>query len=268
MRNLITRSISGFVYVSLFLFAILFDAKSYIAITAIFATICIWEFSKIIQFKNSIPYILLAISVYYFSFKLSEKVTLFLLIATLLCSVRLIYNLYNKNKKQRYPSTTIDKIDVTVRYIVLPFSFLIALPFIFGEYQPKIVICILIFIWVNDSFAYLIGKNFGKRKIFESVSPKKTIEGFIGGWIFSLITAFFISQQYTDSTINLIDWFSIASILSIFGTIGDLIESKFKRQANIKDSGNIMPGHGGMLDRLDSLFFAAPFVFLYLYFFI
>jgi phosphatidate cytidylyltransferase len=130
------------------------------------------------------------------------------------------------------------------------------------------VIAILIFIWVNDSFAYLVGKNFGKRKLFESVSPKKTIEGFIGGWVFSLIAAFFISQQHNNSDINLVDWIIIASILSIIGTIGDLVESKFKRQANVKDSGTIMPGHGGMLDRLDSLFFAAPFVFLYLHFFI
>ena len=126
----------------------------------------------------------------------------------------------------------------------------------------------LIFIWVNDSFAYLVGKNFGKTKLFESVSPKKTIEGFLGGLIFSLIAAYFITHQHDNPRITLLDWMIIAAILSILGTIGDLIESKFKRQANSKDSGNIMPGHGGMLDRLDSLFFAAPFVYLYLYFII
>ena len=155
-----------------------------------------------------------------------------------------------------------------IRYLILPFSFLIATPFVFGTYQPKIVISILIFIWVNDSFAYLVGKNFGKRKLFERVSPKKTIEGFIGGWAFSLIAAYFISNQHSELNITLVDWMIIASILSVFGTIGDLIESKFKRQANIKDSGNIMPGHGGLLDRLDSLFFAAPFVYLYLHYII
>jgi len=266
MPNFVTRLISGLVYVSLFIFAILFDAKSYIAITSVFAAVCIWEFSKIVTFKNIIPYILLAIAIYYFPFKVSENVLVFLLIATLLCAIRLIYNLYNKTAN--YPSANIDKFDLTIRYIILPFCFLINLPFIFGDYQPEIVICILLFIWVNDSFAYLVGKNFGKTKLFESVSPKKTIEGFIGGWIFSLIAAYFISQQHSDPTINLVDWVIIASILSIFGTIGDLVESKFKRQANVKDSGSIMPGHGGMLDRLDSLFFAAPFVFLYLFYFI
>ena len=261
-----TRLISGFVYVSLFLFSILFDPKSYIAITALFASICIWEFSKIVKFKSVVPYILFAISIYYFPFRISEKIQIFLLIATLLCSVRLIYNLYTKTKT--YPAVAIDKFDLTVRYIILPFSFLIALPFVFGAYQPTIIICILVFIWVNDSFAFLVGKNIGKRKLFESVSPKKTIEGFVGGWVFSLLAAYIISVVHTHPTILLADWMIIASILSVFGTIGDLVESKFKRQANVKDSGTIMPGHGGLLDRLDSLFFAAPFVFLYLHFLI
>ena len=164
--------------------------------------------------------------------------------------------------------TMFQRLFLQLIYLVLPFYFLISIPFIFGDYQPEILICILIFIWVNDSFAYLVGKNFGKNKLFKSVSPKKTIEGFIGGLVFSLIAAFFITQQHNNQKITLLDWMIIAAILSIIGTIGDLIESKFKRQANIKDSGNIMPGHGGLLDRLDSLFFAAPFVYLYLYFII
>jgi len=264
MRNLITRSISGFVYVSLFLAAILYDAKSYIVLTGLFSMICLWEFSKLVQLKNPIPYLLLPVSVYYFTNHITEKAILFTLIITLLCSIRLIYQLYRSGSK--YPVTIVDKLDVALRYLILPFSFLIITPFVFGEYQPKIVICILIFIWVNDSFAYLVGKNFGKHKLFESVSPKKTIEGFFGGWAFSIIAAFFISKQHQHSSISMIDWMVIASILSVFGTIGDLIESKFKRQANIKDSGNIMPGHGGLLDRLDSLFFAAPFVYLYLHY--
>jgi phosphatidate cytidylyltransferase len=268
MRNLITRLISGFFYVSLFIFATLFDAKSYIAITSIFAAICIWEFSKIVKFKNIIPYILLGIMVYFFVYPYSNSFFTLDIISggTVGGLLILIYLLYSK--KVIKTETLSQRLFLQLIYIVLPFYYLISIPFVFGEYQPKIVIAILIFIWVNDSFAYLVGKNFGKRKLFESVSPKKTIEGFIGGWVFSLIAAFFISQQHNNSDINLVDWIIIASILSIIGTIGDLVESKFKRQANVKDSGTIMPGHGGMLDRLDSLFFAAPFVFLYLHFFI
>lgn len=266
MHNLITRSISGFVYVTLYLFAILYDAKSYIALTAIFAIICIWEFSKLIQSKNIIPYLFLGGMLYFFTYPIegfSSETSLGFTVVGLLI---LIYFLFSLKKIK--VETTFHRLFLQLIYLVLPFYFLISIPFIFGEYQPKILICVLIFIWVNDSFAYLVGKNFGKTKLFESVSPKKTIEGFIGGLVFSLIAAFLITQQHNHPKITLVDWMIIAAILSIIGTIGDLIESKFKRQANIKDSGNIMPGHGGLLDRLDSLFFAAPFVYLYLYFII
>lgn len=128
------------------------------------------------------------------------------------------------------------------------------------------MISILVLIWVNDSFAFLVGKNFGKKKLFVSVSPKKTQEGFLGGFIFTLVAANIIST--INKEYALVNWLIIASIVSVIGTIGDLIESKLKRQANIKDSGNIMPGHGGILDRLDSLLFAAPFVYLYINFII
>ena len=97
-----------------------------------------------------------------------------------------------------------------------------------------------------------------------SVSPKKTIEGFIGGIVFTMIAAVVIS--YYSDLLSRVHWIILSIIVSVMGTLGDLIESKFKREANIKDSGNIMPGHGGMLDRLDSLIFIAPFVYLYLYF--
>jgi len=115
---------------------------------------------------------------------------------------------------------------------------------------------------VNDSFAFLIGKNFGKQKLFEKISPKKTVEGFLGGLLFSCIASYFIAT-FTH-TLTFTHWLILSIIISVFGTLGDLIESKFKRQANVKDSGNIMPGHGGLLDRLDSIIFATPFIYLFL----
>ena len=124
----------------------------------------------------------------------------------------------------------------------------------------------VILIWVNDSFAFFVGKNFGRRKLFESVSPKKTFEGFFGGILFSLITAFILS--FFCDYLSLVNLIIISLIASILGTTGDLVESKFKRQVNTKDSGNIMPGHGGILDRLDSLLFVAPFVYLYIHYII
>ena len=135
-----------------------------------------------------------------------------------------------------------------------------------GVYEQSVILTLIILIWVNDSFAFFVGKNLGKRKLFESVSPKKTVEGFFGGVLFSLITAFILS--YFCDFLSLTNLIVISLIASILGTAGDLVESKFKRQANTKDSGNIMPGHGGILDRLDSLLFVAPFVYLYIHYLI
>ena len=117
-------------------------------------------------------------------------------------------------------------------------------------------------IWINDSFAYLIGKNFGKQKLFESVSPKKTVEGFLGGLFFSTIGGYAIFE--ITQNILFSKWLILSVIVSVFGTIGDLIESKYKRQAEVKDSGTLIPGHGGLLDRLDSALFVAPFIYLFL----
>lgn len=116
-------------------------------------------------------------------------------------------------------------------------------------------------IWCNDTFAYICGKLLGKHKLYEKISPKKTIEGFVGGLIFTQIAAVIIFK-YTDIQASLPFWLLIGLGISVIGTIGDLVESKYKRQAGIKDSGSIMPGHGGILDRLDSILFAAPFLFL------
>ena len=262
MNSLLQRSLSGFVYVAIFVSAILYSKESFLVLTTIFGLVSLFEFCKIIQLKNTFPYLLMPFIVYYSVFYLKDNRSFFLLLITLFTSVKLIYHLYTKTTT--VPKIFLDKIDLCIRYIILPFVFLMMIPFSNGSYNPQILIGILILIWVNDSFAFLIGKNFGKRKLFESVSPKKTIEGFVGGTAFSLIASYIIATNTT--TFSIVNWLIISVIVSIIGTIGDLVESKFKRQANIKDSGNIMPGHGGLLDRLDSLFFVAPFVYLYIHF--
>jgi len=139
---------------------------------------------------------------------------------------------------------------------------LIKIPFLKNQFEPIAIIGVFILIWVNDTFAYLVGKKWGKNKLFEAVSPKKTIEGFIGGLFFTIIFAFILSISFLFFTFE--NWIIIAIIVSVFGTVGDLLESKLKRIAKVKDSGKIMPGHGGLLDRLDSVIFVAPFVYLYL----
>ena len=147
-------------------------------------------------------------------------------------------------------------------YIIIPFILTNYVALGKKGYNPKILISIIVLIWANDTFAYLVGKNFGKIKLFPSVSPKKTIEGFIGGVIFTSIASVVLSKFYIESTILYI-WVVIGFIVSIFSTLGDLIQSKFKRIAGVKDSGKIMPGHGGVLDRLDSIIFVVPFINLF-----
>ncbi len=261
MTNLLKRGISGLIYTVLFIGAIIYSKESYLGLIIMFGFVCIWEFFKIVKYKNILIYILFLVLIYlqypYFKPSLISHI---LLILCLSGSIQLLVTLFLK--KKTYPSNKIQKLDISIRYLLLSFVFLILLPFVNGEYKESIILSLVFFIWVNDSFAFFVGKNFGKTKLFESISPKKTIEGFLGGVIFALITAFALSRF--ENFLSLTQLIVVSLIASIFGSMGDLVESKFKRQAKIKDSGTIMPGHGGLLDRLDSLLFVAPFVYLYL----
>jgi len=262
--NLLRRSLSGIVYVLIFLSSILFSKESYVVLTTIFGLLCVWEFSKLINFKGFIGYIFFGLTLFLMLKRPESYAVMLILGITIISSFVLVYYLFTK--KEITFSNDRSKSGLLIRYPIFSMIFLILLPIYKGMYNPHLIISILIMIWVNDSFAFLVGKNFGQRKLFATVSPKKTQEGFLGGLIFSLLAAFIISKFNNDFTV--VNWLVISCIVSVIGTIGDLVESKFKRQANIKDSGNIMPGHGGILDRLDSLLFAAPFVYLYINFII
>jgi phosphatidate cytidylyltransferase len=137
--------------------------------------------------------------------------------------------------------------------------------------DTAITLCIIFSIWLNDTMAYLVGSFIGKTPLTK-ISPKKTWEGTVGGIILCIITIGFlypiIISKFSDADIRGIIWFIIPAICAIFGTLGDLLESKLKRMADVKDSGSFMPGHGGFLDRFDSLLVAVPAVWVYVYFFI
>ncbi|NLR79024.1 phosphatidate cytidylyltransferase [Chitinophaga eiseniae] len=130
-----------------------------------------------------------------------------------------------------------------------------------------IPLLLIIFIWINDTMAYIVGSLIGKTPFAPAISPKKTIEGTVGGMILAVATAGIYGHFWGGEYLALQHWIVLALIAAIFGTIGDLIESKLKRMAGVKDSGNIMPGHGGFLDRFDSLLLAAPFAWIYVQFF-
>ncbi|MEX2380300.1 MAG: phosphatidate cytidylyltransferase [Vicingaceae bacterium] len=152
-------------------------------------------------------------------------------------------------------------------YIAVPFTLLHEMAYYkdyaFGrEYNYDILIGYFFVLWANDTGAYLIGRTFGKHKLFPRISPKKTWEGSIGGAAMGLLMGFINSLIFTEFPLVL--WMGLAAIVVVFGSWGDLVESLFKRSLNIKDSGKLLPGHGGVLDRFDGIFISAPMVYTFL----
>lgn len=169
------------------------------------------------------------------------------------------------------PFDNVGRYVLGMTYLGIPFCLLVYLSmpygefFSSGEYSPWRVFGLLALVWTNDTMAYFVGSIFGKRKLFERISPKKTWEGFIGGGIFTVLAAWGVSHWITDFTPT--QWIALATVAAIFGTLGDLVESMLKRSLGIKDSGSLLPGHGGLLDRFDSLIFVGPAMFHYLAYF-
>lgn len=288
MNETFKRSISGAIYIILLLASILYSSESFFILFGIFLIIAIFEFCNLIQI-NKIPSIIFGILIYTsvtlfscynkittdtinkifnteFDFSINTKqLDLILLVISLVVSIKcVLFLFYDKIQNTSISS----KYLYLLGYIILPFIFITKISFGVKDYNPKIIIGLFIIIWTNDTFAFIVGKSIGKNKLFEKISPKKTIEGFIGGIVFSILAGYLISKYYIKaspqfSARSIMIWISIALIVGVFGTIGDLIESKFKRIAGVKDSGKIMPGHGGILDRLDSVIFVAPIIFLF-----
>ncbi len=147
-------------------------------------------------------------------------------------------------------------------YIALPLSMISLLVFSNNTYSPALLLALFVIIWSYDSGAYLFGVTLGKHRLFKRISPKKSWEGAIGGGLLAIAAASLISSYFVPE-VDLIHWIILAVITVISATYGDLTESLFKRQFNLKDSSNFLPGHGGILDRFDSLFFAVPTMVLY-----
>ena len=266
MKELLTRSLTGLLFVTLLIFSVFYSETAILVVFTIFGLLCLYEFSRLINLKGLVQYIVFLVIIGIFALwkyiqvdvNLKEA-TLILLVLSIFVSLFLIRDLFTK---KIIPLFKFKKYLLTTFYISSSFAFLILIPHATDSYEPYIILGSFLLVWVNDSFAYLTGKNFGKQKLFERISPKKTVEGFLGGLLFSCIASYFIAKF--TGTLSFRSWLILAIIISSIGTIGDLIQSKFKRQANVKDSGSIMPGHGGIFDRLDSMIFSAPFIYLFL----
>ncbi|RKS13810.1 phosphatidate cytidylyltransferase [Flavobacterium sp. 120] len=288
MNETLKRGISGAIYIILLLASILYSTESFFILFGIFLIIAVYEFCNLIQIHKVFP-ILFATALYSIVTLVShynkittdtinhifntdleitiniQQLDVVLLVIALVVSIKCILFLFYDNIQK---ISTSSKYLYLLGYIILPFVFITKISFGINDYNPKIIIGLFILIWTNDTFAYIVGKSIGRTKLFEKISPKKTIEGFLGGIVFAILAGYLISKYYIKANPEFSDrsiliWTSIAVIVGIAGTIGDLIESKFKRIAGVKDSGSIMPGHGGILDRLDSVIFVAPIIFLF-----
>jgi phosphatidate cytidylyltransferase len=258
MRELLRRLLTGAVYVFILLAAVFLNSDAFDFLFMTFGLACIYEYKRITKLRGYYLFTAYLGLWWLYIYLIQTSFTIWLLLSlNILVNILLLYYLLNTKKRKL---TKTQNFIAGLFYIGGGCIFLTLIPYTSPEFAKMLIAGIFGIIWVNDSFAYLVGKQFGKHKLFLSVSPKKTIEGALGGFVFGLIAAFLISQA--DTTLSVNQWMLLATVLIVFGNLGDLLESKFKRVAGIKDSGAILPGHGGMLDRLDSLIFAAPFAYL------
>ncbi|MDP6921654.1 MAG: phosphatidate cytidylyltransferase [Lutibacter sp.] len=269
MGKLLTRMVSGVLFGMILTFAILYSKETFMVLFYLIMLVCMFEFNRMIGVNSIFPYLIgtllflliinLAIEEFH-SKIIFEYTGLVLFLSIFFSFLSVLF------EQKNTAALHLGKIFLSIFYIVIPFSLMVRIPFLNASfaYVNTTILGVFILIWTNDSFAFFVGKNLGKHKLLERVSPNKTIEGFIGGMVFTFIAGFILATQF--NTYPLIQWLVIAGIVSVFGVLGDLIESVFKRQAGIKDSSNYIPGHGGFLDRFDSVIFAAPFIFIYLQF--
>lgn len=266
-----TRAITGFFFLIIMVGSLLIGDKVFSVFYLLLSTATLYEFYKLIKKAGIRPHIIIGLiaavlvfglSALFFYIKFDLKYLL--LIIPIVFSV-FITELY---KKSKIPFGNISYTFVGFIFITIPFIFFHALGFLLngGDFNWTLPLGFLCMLWANDTGAYLFGVKFGKRKLFERHSPKKSWEGFFGGILTSLLVAYLFSQQFHE--LPLLGWLGMAIIISTFGTLGDLVESMLKRSFDTKDSGSLLPGHGGLLDRFDGLLLSAPIVYVYIYLFI
>lgn len=197
---------------------------------------------------------------YLFVANLSDNVSPILMAIILLLLLIYLLFILELFLESRQPFANIGNYLLGVAYVGIPFSLLITISFWHDNYASLRVFGLLLLTWTNDTLAYLIGSRIGKNPFFSRISPKKTWEGTIGGIICTFIVAFMLSKWILDFGTD--EWMILAICVAVFGTLGDLVESMLKRSIKIKDSGSILPGHGGFLDRFDSFIFVLPFAWL------
>ena len=277
MNNFIVRTITGVIFVAAIVASFL-RPETMVLLFSIVTGLTVWEFTGLVNERENVTvnrFICTVAGVYFFfamTYFCSDlyggaaKSVVFIpyLVTIIYLMIAELY-LKQADPIQDWAYTMLSQM-----YIALPFSLLNVLAFTATTngvvtFNTLLPLSIFIFLWVNDSGAYCVGSLLGRHKLFPRISPGKSWEGSIGGAVFVLLAAYAISYFLDGRMLNSLEWLGLGLVVVIFGTWGDLVESLFKRTLGIKDSGNILPGHGGMLDRFDSSLMTIPAAVVYLY---
>ena len=286
MNNFLTRALTGALFVIVMVGCIWWSWYTMACLFLLIILLGLWEFYSLLKRKGNQPSMiygtvlgLLIISWIFilsygealFDFRIVTNCNIYLGISVFLLLYLLFFIELFRNSTTPFQNIALTLMGVL--YVVPPFALLQLLGTHTPTYEetengmndfysPNLILAFFILVWSNDTFAYLVGRAIGRTKLLERISPKKTWEGTIGGFVFTIGTAYLISMYIKE--ISLLDWLIVGGITSVSATLGDLVESMFKRSLDVKDSGSILPGHGGILDRFDGVFLSAPFVCIYL----
>ncbi len=287
-KNLITRTITGVLFVAVMVCGFL-NWQAMVFLFTIITGLTIWEYTGLVNEREGVKvnrFISTVAGVYFFlavaGWRIGLTASFLVFVPYILTIVYLLISELYTNSKDAINDWAYTMLGQM--YIAMPFSMINVLAFENSQmdgmvhYDMLLPFSIFIFLWINDTGAYCSGSLFGKHKLFPRISPGKTWEGSVGGGIFVLAAAAVISYladgitaqaaaegTQTVNDLSLVEWLGLGLVVVFFGTWGDLVESLFKRTIGIKDSGNILPGHGGMMDRFDSALMAIPAVVIYLY---
>ena len=276
MKNLVTRTLTGVIFVAIIMSAIYFHPYYFLATFGIVTGLTLWEFYGLVKhyenaaikrFISSIggAYLFIATFCYANGLVGGDIFLPYLLILM----YAIIVELYDKtnNSINNWALTLFGQVYCAGSFSLL--NFITSLSATPGEivHIPYFALAIFIFVWMNDTGAYLVGSLFGKHRLFERISPKKSWEGFFGGLFFTIVSGIVVGVYFPHyfTGLNLYEWIGLSAVVTAFATWGDLIESLIKRNVGAKDSSHILPGHGGILDRIDSLLLVSPAILLYLY---
>jgi phosphatidate cytidylyltransferase len=264
--NLTQRIITGLGGAAVIITCIALGQWTYFAVFTVICFFSLIEFYKLAGIDGMIPQksigVISGMSVFVLSFLIEQQTLSYRYYYLLFPFISITYLIKLYKKEEKKPFTNIAFTFLGIFYVAVPIALLNHAVFEGGRYNYEVILGSLLILWASDTGAYFAGTRFGKHKLFERISPKKSWEGFWGGALLASVMTFVLSLYFTSLTI--VDWLVIGLIIIIGGTFGDLVESLLKRSIEIKDSGTSLPGHGGFLDRFDGLLISAPFIAAYL----